>query len=334
MSSEKINIPKVSIIVPVYNAGDRFVKCMDTLVNQTLRDIEIILVLDCPTDGTDLIAKEYASKDERITVLENSTNLHIGESRNRGIDIAKGEYIGFSDHDDYRELNMYEELYNNAKIRNCDIVLSVNYYTDKNLRMKAAPQGLNDEKLKEYLLDELISDGDEKYNFPLATNVHPNIYKRSFIEAKNLRFVDTRNFAPEDRIFQIESISLSTTIELIDKNYYHHILHSKSAVHGNEYKSCRSRANGKNKIYIFLKENGLYEKYKINFFHSVKREFADCLINNFITRKNLIVFYKEVIFMKSFPFCKEAFRHSSISLKNYRIGGKLNRILVFQIMKI
>ena len=100
--------PKVSIIVPIYNAGKFLEKCLDTLVNQTLKDIEIILVLDCPTDGSDRIAREYAEKDPRIRLIINEQNLNIGLSRNEGLKIARGEYIGFSDHDDWRELDMYE----------------------------------------------------------------------------------------------------------------------------------------------------------------------------------------------------------------------------------
>ena len=97
--------PKVSIIVPIYNAGKFLEKCLDTLVNQTLKDIEIILVLDCPTDGSDRIAREYAEKDPRIRLIVNEQNLNIGLSRNEGLKIARGEYIGFSDHDDWSTKN-------------------------------------------------------------------------------------------------------------------------------------------------------------------------------------------------------------------------------------
>ena len=78
LNSKENETPLISVIVPVYNAGERFYKCMDTLINQTLRDIEIILVLDCPTDGTDVIAKDYASTDERIIIVENKTAQPCG----------------------------------------------------------------------------------------------------------------------------------------------------------------------------------------------------------------------------------------------------------------
>lgn len=123
----KVDTPngvKVSIIVPVYNAGKRIKHCLETLIAQTLSDIEIICVLDCPSDGTDRIVKEYASHDSRIKVIENDHNMHISATRNRGLAVASGEYVGFSDHDDYRDLAMYEKLYAKAKTTSADIVFS------------------------------------------------------------------------------------------------------------------------------------------------------------------------------------------------------------------
>lgn len=105
IEKSKMNLPKVSIIVPVYNAGCYFDKCLDSLINQTLKEIEIILVLDCPTDGSDKVAESYSSSDNRIKLIYNEENLHTGLSRNRGMAIARGKYIGFHDHDDYSAPN-------------------------------------------------------------------------------------------------------------------------------------------------------------------------------------------------------------------------------------
>ena len=102
--------PKVSIIVPVYNAGSYFSKLLDSLTGQTLKEIEIILVLDCPTDGSDRVAEEYAARDGRIVLVRNRENLHVGFSRNEGLKIARGEYIGFCDHDDWVEPEMFEKM--------------------------------------------------------------------------------------------------------------------------------------------------------------------------------------------------------------------------------
>ena len=143
--------PKVSIIVPIYNAGKFLEKCLDTLVNQTLKDIEIILVLDCPTDGSDRIAREYAEKDPRIRLIVNEQNLNIGLSRNEGLKIARGEYIGFSDHDDWRELDMYEKLYQKAREDQADIAISNfdSIYPDRIIPHPYYPDCPNQEQLKQ-----------------------------------------------------------------------------------------------------------------------------------------------------------------------------------------
>ena len=116
--------PKVSIIIPVYNAGGYLVRCLDSVVSQTLKDIEIILVLDNPTDGSDLVAEQYSQKDNRIKIIKNENNLHIGCSRNKGLEIAQGEYVGFADHDDYCQPEMFEMLYKNAVEFQADVVVS------------------------------------------------------------------------------------------------------------------------------------------------------------------------------------------------------------------
>ena len=125
--------PKISIILPVYNAGEFLRPCLDTLINQTLKEIEIVCILDCPTDGSDKTVQEYAEKDPRILVIKNDRNLHVGESRNVGIRAAHGDYIGFSDHDDIRELDMYEKLYAASENGRADVVLSGKFVVENGI---------------------------------------------------------------------------------------------------------------------------------------------------------------------------------------------------------
>lgn len=113
-------MPKVSIIVPVYNVEKYLRKCIDSLVNQTLNDIEIICINDGSTDKSLKILKEYKNKDSRIILL-NQENSGQSVARNRGIEIAKGEYLGFVDPDDWIDLDYYEKLYNAAIGTNADI---------------------------------------------------------------------------------------------------------------------------------------------------------------------------------------------------------------------
>ena len=114
-------MPKVSVIVPVYNVEEYLERCLDSLVNQTLKDIEIIIVNDGSTDGSKEIIQKYLNKYKNIVYLEKE-NGGLSSARNYGIPYAKGEYIGFVDSDDYVELTMYEKMYNKAIEEKSDMV--------------------------------------------------------------------------------------------------------------------------------------------------------------------------------------------------------------------
>ena len=120
---------KVSIVVPVYNVEKYLDRCMESLVNQTLKDIEIILVDDGSPDNCPQMCDEWAKKDDRIVVIHKE-NGGLSSARNAGIKLAKGQYIGYIDSDDYAELNMFEILYNCAKENDVDFVMS-DYWRNK-----------------------------------------------------------------------------------------------------------------------------------------------------------------------------------------------------------
>ena len=131
---------KVSVIVPIYNEGEYLANCLNSLVNQSLSDIEIIAVDDCSTDNSFKILKDYETKyPNKIRVFQNEKNRGVGYSRNVGLKNAKGTYIGFVDSDDYISKNMYEDMYNAALINNYpDIVTTRIVFTnnDEYLNMK------------------------------------------------------------------------------------------------------------------------------------------------------------------------------------------------------
>lgn len=228
--------PKVSIIVPIYNAHDLIGQCLDHLLAQTLKEIEVICVLDCPTDGTDKVVEAYAQKDDRIKVIHNKTNLHVGESRNVGLAAATGEYIGFSDHDDYCEPQMYETLYNIAKAGNLPFALcehdcivmphgkTITYINREN-------------KSTEHCLKGLLKS---VFNCS-AELIWDCIYRKDFLEANKLQFVDTRNISGEDFIFNTKVLLLLKKQHLgqgyTDQVFYHHLLHEESTGAGDAYLS-------------------------------------------------------------------------------------------------
>ena len=118
----------ISVIIPVYNTDKYLSYCLDSLIKQTISEIEIICVNDCSSDNSKQIIKEYAIKDKRIILIDNKIKHGAGISRNIGLKIAKGEYIFFMDSDDYISNNFLEELYNTAKKYNSDYVSSLNIY--------------------------------------------------------------------------------------------------------------------------------------------------------------------------------------------------------------
>jgi glycosyltransferase involved in cell wall biosynthesis len=116
--------PKVSIIIPVYNVSKYLRKCLDSVINQTLKDIEIIVVNDCSPDPLDdEICKEYVKKDNRIKYIKHKKNLGLGGARNTGIKNATAKYIGSVDGDDWVDEDMFEQLYNKITEKDWDVVI-------------------------------------------------------------------------------------------------------------------------------------------------------------------------------------------------------------------
>ena len=119
-------MPKISIIVPIYNVEKYLDRCVRSLCNQTLQDIEIILVDDQSPDDCPRMCDEYAKQDSRIIVIHKK-NGGLGYARNSGMKVATGEYVAFVDSDDYVDLDMFESMYNSAKKYDADFVRVDNY---------------------------------------------------------------------------------------------------------------------------------------------------------------------------------------------------------------
>lgn len=128
---------KISVVVPVYNVEKYLKECIDSIINQTLEDIEIICVNDGSTDSSLEILNDYAKKDSRIIVI-NKSNSGYGHTMNMGLNAATGEYVGIIESDDFADKNMFEDLYKLAKEYDADIVKGdwYNYCQKINLQEK------------------------------------------------------------------------------------------------------------------------------------------------------------------------------------------------------
>ena len=178
-------MPEISIIVPVYNVEKYLTRCIDSILNQTFTDFELILVDDGSTDKSGVICDKYSKIDSRIKVIH-SKNEGAAQARNYGLDIAKGKFIGFVDSDDYINRDMYQILYENINKYNCDIcVCGHQSFQDK---VKVAFEDSKEEiiefdnklALKNYFLD--YEDSERV----MYTIIWDKLYRRELF--KNLRF--------------------------------------------------------------------------------------------------------------------------------------------------
>lgn len=185
-------MPTISVIIPVYNVEKYLQECLDSVTNQTLKDIEIICINDGSTDGSLKILEDYASKDNRIIII-NQENFGPAIARNNGLNIAKGDFISFIDSDDYFESNdFYENLYNIAIKKSADAVKGIYRY---------GPTYCTN-----YEINKKIQE-NKNYFFVEYTSA---IFKRDIIEKYYLRFPDIRDM--EDPIFTFNFALKAKTI--------------------------------------------------------------------------------------------------------------------------
>lgn len=211
---------KVSVIVPVYNVEKYLKRCLDSLINQTLSDIDIICINDGSKDSSLQILEQYAQKDSRI-VIYNQENSGLSVARNTGLEHASGEYIGFVDSDDWVDLDFYEKLYNSAKNNNADIAVADFIREHQNKKPKRL-------KLKE---EKIYTTPEDKF---MICKVHREgcvwnkIYRTEFIHSINLKFVPKMYY--EDRDFTIRSLYFSKKLVTTPNTYYRYFVNPKSIV--------------------------------------------------------------------------------------------------------
>lgn len=265
---------KVSVIVPIYNASsnDRLLNLLRCLKKQTLQSIEFILVFDCPTDDSYEVAIQEVGYDQRFVFIENDINKHIGFSRNRGIDVSKGEFVAFADDDDLISPVMYENLYSIAQEKSADIVVSPAIF--RNQGKESIEYFDKDvEDFQKYFVNRFsgcISDKEmveDPYPYLWGNgNMWNKIFRRSLIVNNNIRFVDTRYCCYEDGLFQLELFCHTNKIAYDVTPYYTHILYndktntSFSDIFNNDYHRCRSISY---LIELFYKYPKLISKQRI-----------------------------------------------------------------------
>lgn len=216
------NFPLISLIIPCYNAEQTLERCLNSVVQQSYNNLEIIIVDDGSTDGTSKIYEDFQSKDERIVVFRQE-NSGVSKARNKGIKAAKGEYICFVDSDDWVEKNYCTELYHLLVTENADIAIVEASYEDEDGNVI----------FNKPISDEKVFDGKRALALLLEDKViqsHPwgKLYKAVFL--KNISFPENlKCFEDYSTLFKI----FDKAVKVVKSNneLYHYIQHEKSLSH-------------------------------------------------------------------------------------------------------
>ena len=211
--------PKISVIIPVYNTERYLDKCLDSIVKQTLKNIEIIVVNDCSQDNSLEIIEDYKQKDDRIIVINNIKNLGLGGARNVGMQRATGDFISFVDSDDWIENNTLESAYNEAIANNADVVLfrytfffekSDTYYSAKKIK----------HKLKTPNNIITIYDCPELFN---VTSACLKLYKNKVLKDSDITFPEKLYY--EDIPFSFKLYFSMNKAVILDEPLYYYRQH-------------------------------------------------------------------------------------------------------------
>lgn len=207
---------KISVIIPVYNVEEYLSECLDHIVNQTLTDIEIICIDDGSTDRSPKILNEYAINDDRIRIVLQE-NIGLAATRNKGIELARGDYIYFMDGDDYLDLSALDKLYELSKKHDSDFIMFKLRNFDDKTKENIDDDYYNMPHLKNKVGDDLFNYKDvEDIALKLAVNVPGNFYKREFIS--DLRFPEGLLF--EDNVFFTHALFKAQKILFLDEFLY------------------------------------------------------------------------------------------------------------------
>lgn len=254
-------MPKVSVIIPTYNIEKHIRQCLDSVLNQTVKDIEVICVDDGSTDSTPKILKEYECADNRLKVYCQK-NSGPGAARNTGLDKACGEYVIFLDSDDWFETTLLEKLLAAAKKHNADVAIcrcvEFDTYTGREY-----PSGWT---LKtEYLKSVSFSPQEIPEYFFQFTYGMPwdKLYLRSRLVGSGVRFPILRN--SEDLAFVFPSLLSAERICICDAVLIHHRVNRKESVSNSRVKQPNDPFTAFEIVRRYLHDNGIYEQYEQSF---------------------------------------------------------------------
>jgi len=253
--------PRVSVIVPIYNVEKYLRQALDSLLAQTLHELEIILIDDGSKDGCLVIIDEYADADGRIMAIH-KPNGGYGSACNVGLARASGEYVAIFEPDYFLESNAYETLYNAAKLHNVDVVKS-DFFTYVDVPNKVPRDDKNNWFSRHEANPWSLPDGAFTiYQHPVFFFFHPSIwsciYRRDFIEKNKIRMEEAPGAGWTDNLFQVQTLCLAKSMVYVDAMLYHwRLLCEDQSANLNDYRiPFRITKN----IHEWLLENKITDK--------------------------------------------------------------------------
>lgn len=272
---------KVSIVVPVYNVEKYLKQCLDSVRKQTLKDIEIICVDDGSTDISLAILRECAAVDPRIKIIS-KPNSGYGNSMNRGMDAATGEFIGIVESDDYVDKHMFSDLYNIAKKTGAEVVKS-DYY-EFSTENKKSLQYINTVHNPAFY-NRIVNGEESDEIFHFRMNTWTGIYRTSFLRKNCIRHNETPGASYQDNGFWFQTLSLAKSIYFVDKAYYYY-----------RQDNPNSSINNKGKVFCMCDEFAYIRRF-IESNDAVKEKYLKVFLvkkyfNYFYTYKRIADEYK------------------------------------------
>ncbi len=276
-----LKVPKISVIIPVYNVAIYLNQALDSLINQTLKELEFICINDASTDKSLSILEEYAQKDKRFFIINNEKNKGPGASRNEGLKIARGEYIVFLDPDDWLEYGACENAYDKIHSTQTDVCFFnfTYHFFDKN----------NEPRIRKAYRLETFENVMNKAQFEIeeiedliirSASVWTQIYKKSFLEKINAQFSLTRTC--EDNPFFFNVLCNADKISVLNEELYNYRLRktNETAYYTKHYKDV---LKNKELAYDFILKSGkknLIKMFIPYYWSSLASSHLKNLVNN------------------------------------------------------
>ena len=260
----------VSVVIPVYNADKTLKRCLESVLNQTYKDLEVVVIDDGSKDMSGHICDEYAKKDSRIIVCHQENAGQVSTTK-KGLELVSGKYVGFIDSDDYIETKMYEELLRIIKACDADYIHSDFFGENiiKNFHIKNCID-ISIKSRREWYLNNMVLDVDTR----LSSSKCTNLFKKEIIKEAYGKIPMEQNWA-EDILTLISCALISDKVAFSEKAYYHFVYYPDSQSHKKGLERIKDAASWYESAQDMLREYGFFQqterKLKEYYFETVKQ---------------------------------------------------------------